>query len=290
MINKNVKRYVGCHVSTAGGLVNAVRQGAKFSLNTIQLHPSPPQRWNAAPYPAGYEDAFVAERRGSCVEKVFFHAIYLINLANPDPKQAALSQRSLVHYLDLLARVEGDGVIVHVGSLKDEPDETAGFLRAAEAINSILDRVPAQARLLLEVAAGSGAVIGDRMEELAVIYEAIKKKDQVGFALDSQHLWASGYDLRENLSGVLEEVGRVFGFDKVGAIHLNDSKTACASRKDRHENLGDGCLGMACLTAFLNAPQLAHIPFILETPNLKDDAGIGIEVDKLRGMVAARER
>jgi len=261
-------------------LVNA----QELRVNTIQLHPAPPQRWNSKPYPATYADAFIERRPASGVEKVFFHGIYLINLANPDPQQLHLSRTSLVHHLELSARIEGDGVIFHVGTAKHAADEASALNQAAESVNWIMENSPAPSRLLLEVAAGAGSIIGDRVEELATIYEKVEQKDRVGFALDSQHLWASGYDLAHELETIIKNFDAVLSIDKIWAIHLNDSKTALASKKDRHENLGEGSIGNDALAAFVNHPKLRGIPFILETPGLKEMETAKIEVEKLKAL------
>lgn len=278
-------RYFGCHVSSAGGLHNALLAGKELGVNTIQIHPSPPQRWNSKAAPPGTETEFLAVRKDSGVEKLFFHGIYLINLANPDPLQINQSRQSLVHHLDLAARLKCEGVIFHVGSSKHVTDEQEGLELAAKSINWILDNSPSEGKLILEVAAGSGAVIGDRMEELRTIYDKLNHHDRVGFGLDSQHMWASGYDLRENLESVVSDVERIFGLDKVWAIHLNDSKTELGSRKDRHENIGDGLIGLEGMTRIFMHPKFAKIPFILETPGLKAMDTAKIEVEKLKAML-----
>lgn len=278
-------RYFGCHVSSSGGIENGIKNGENLKVNTIQIHPSPPQRWNSKPYPVGYEEAFVEAKKQSCVEKVFFHAIYLINLATPNPQHFHLSKLSLVHYLDLNARIGGEGVIVHVGSLKDEPNEEVGLKRAAEGISWVLENSPKESTLLLEVAAGAGMVVGDTLEDLSTIAKLVGDDKRLGFALDTQHLWASGYDYKSDLEAFVNKVGSEFGFDRIGAIHLNDSKTELGSRKDRHENLGDGLIGIESLTKFVNHPKFKSIPFILETPGLKSEEGAKIEVEKLRSIV-----
>jgi apurinic endonuclease APN1 len=280
-----MKRYFGAHVSAAGGLVNSLRNGRELNINTIQIHPAPPQRWNSKPYAAGIEDKFLAEREKSGVEKVFFHAIYLINLANPDPQQFHLSKLSLQHHLDLSQRISGDGVIFHVGSAKDQESDESGFERAADGVNWILENTPGKGRLIMEVAAGSGKIIGDRLEELQYIYDRIEDKARVGFALDSQHLWASGYDLQNDLEDFVKNVEKAFSLEKVWAFHLNDSKTELGSRKDRHENLGDGLIGKDALSALINHKKFLAVPFILETPGLKDLEGAATEVEKLRAII-----
>lgn len=276
-----MKRYFGAHVSSAGGLANAAKAAIELDINTIQIHPSAPQRWNSQPFPEGVEDEFNALRKGSCLEKVFFHAIYLINMATPDAQKFHLAKASLLNYLDLSARVHGAGVIFHVGSMKDQPDEASGYDRVVSGLNWVLERAPANSRLIMEVAAGSGSIIGDRVEELALIYSQLERKEIVGFGLDTQHMWASGYDLVEDLEGVVKSVDQELSLDKVWSIHLNDSKTALASKKDRHENIGDGLIGAVALKRVFTHPKLAAIPFILETPALESLDGARSEIDKL---------
>ena len=277
-------RYFGPHVSAAGGLEVALRSAIELGVNTIQIHPSPPQRWNTKPFAAGVEHQFNALQPQSGVEKIFFHGIYLINLATPDSSKLHMAKLSLTHDLELSARIGGAGVIFHVGSLKDEPDEALGFSRCAAAIEEILDKSPQKSRLLLEVAAGAGKIIGDQIEELARIFEQVKDTSRLGFALDTQHMWASGYNWQTSLDQIIDQVDKVFGLSKVWAIHLNDSKTACGSKTDRHENIGDGLIGQETMRAIFNHSKLRSIPFVLETPALKELSGAASEVQKLRAF------
>lgn len=277
-----MKRYFGAHVSAAGGLKNAVTAAVELGINTIQVHPSPPQRWNTTPFAAGAEDPFNEAREGTCLEKVFFHAIYLINMATPDNVKFQNAKVSLLNYLDFNARIGGSGVIFHVGSMKDQEDDAVGYDRVVSGLNYIMDKAPANARLILEVAAGAGSVIGDKVEELAMIYGQLERKENVGFGLDTQHMWASGYDFQNHLEDVIDNVESTLGLDKVWSIHLNDSKTALESRKDRHENIGDGLIGGDALKKVFTHKKLAHIPFILETPALESLEGARSEIEKLR--------
>jgi deoxyribonuclease-4 len=279
-----MERFFGAHVSVAGGLEKSLEAAEALGVNTIQVHPSPPQKWNSKPFAAGVESKFNDLRAKSGVQKVFFHGIYLINLANPDDQKFHLSKVSLVNDLDLLARLNGDGLIFHLGSLKDQKDEKVGYRRVADGINWVMENSKNQARLILEVAAGSGAVIGDRLEELAEIYSMVECKERVGFGLDSQHLWASGYDLQNDLAGFVRNLEQTLTFDKIWSVHLNDSMTALGSRKDRHENIGHGLIGKEALESFINHPKLRDIPFILETPALKTPETAKAEVDAVRPL------
>lgn len=274
-------RYFGCHVSASGGIFAALERGAALGVNTIQIHPSPPQRWSAKPFAPIDLEAFHAARDKAGISKLFFHSIYLINLATPDPQKLHLGKVSLQHELDFCAAIKGDGVIFHVGSLKDEPDTDKGLTRCAEAIRWIIERAK-NAPLLLEVSAGAGRVIGSRFDDLARIYEEAGQPNSVGFALDTQHMWASGYDMEEGLDPVLDRIDALVGLEKIRAIHLNDSKSALGSNIDRHENLGEGLIGEARLAAIFRNPRLATIPFILETPRMKSPEEAAVEVTKLK--------
>ncbi len=277
-------RYYGCHVSVAGGMQNAINNAEELGVNTIQIHPTPPQRWNRNSFASGYENKFLEAKANSSVDKVFFHGIYLINLASPDPEKVSAAVKSLQFYLELADRIAADGVIFHVGSNKEQENSEVGLKQAADAISRILD-TPQKSRLLLEVSAGSGKIIGAKMEELRYIYDLVGDKTRLGFALDTQHMWASGYDFKDHGSEVAEEVDKVFGSENVYAIHLNDSKSALASHVDRHENLGQGQIGAAGLSSFVNHSKMRHIPLILETPALKDLDGAKGEVKALKELL-----
>jgi deoxyribonuclease IV len=280
-----MERYFGCHVSVSGGLANALRTASLLNINTIQIHPCPPQRWNTSPFAPGIEEEYLKLLPQSGVKKVFFHGIYLINLANPDKRLTNLARLSLMHDLDLLGRLGGAGVIFHVGSMVHDPSEESSFARAAESINHILDSADNGTPLLLEVAAGSGAVIGQRFEQLSKIYSLVDKQERVGFALDTQHLWASGCDIGEKLDDLLHDIETLVGIEKVKAIHLNDSKSAFGSRIDRHENIGQGTIGRDILSNFIHHPKLREIPIILETPALKSVDTMKGEVEVLRDLI-----
>ena len=276
----NSNRLYGCHVSCSGGHVNALIAAEKLAINTIQIHPCPPQKWNTAPFKAGLEDAFLERLPNSGVRKIFFHGIYLINLANPDDRAQKLAQLSLSNDLDFADRLTANGVIFHVGSLKHIESEEKAFELASGTINRIFEATKSssnhnqannnQSKLIMEVAAGAGTVIGQNIEQLISIYERVENKERLGFALDTQHLWASGNNLNEDLEQLLNVLGSSVGLDKLYAVHLNDSKTKFASKTDRHENLGDGTIGFEILKNVFFNKRLTDVPFILETPAMKE--------------------
>lgn len=273
-----MSRNLGCFVSSAGGLFNILDRGEELGVNTVMTHPAPPQRWNSQPFKEEVIEKYLERKNaGTSIEKVYFHGIYLINLANPDKQKFHLSKVSVMNHLDLLNRIDGDGVIFHTGSFKDYGvnDLDKGFDRVVYGLNWIFENIPSEIKgrkLMLECAAGSGNVVGDKFSELARIYEGVKDeyKPFLGFCLDTQHMFASGYDLINHLEEVVTEIESTIGWEKVKAVHFNDSKTDLASNKDRHENLGEGKIGKEAMSAFLNHSKLRDLPFILETPGLDE--------------------
>lgn len=290
------QRNLGAFVSCAGGLFNIIQRGNDLGVNTVMTHPAPPQRWNSTPFKDETVEKYLeVKATDNKIQKVYFHGIYLINLANPDKQKFHLSKVSVMHHMDLLRRINGDGVIFHTGSFKDIEEEP-GFERVIYGLNWIFDNLEEmpsvlnkefwnKPRLFLEVAAGSGNVVGDQFEELARIYNGIKDehKHKLGFCLDTQHMFASGYDLINDLDGVVETADKILGLDKIPVIHFNDSKTEFASHKDRHEDLGSaGKIGEVAMKNFLNHPKLKTKDFILETPSLDTPEGAKQQVDLLQ--------
>ncbi len=275
-------RYLGAFVSSAGGLYKSIERGEELGVNTIMIHPSPPQRWNTKPFDTSQIKKFNERWKKTTIKKLFFHGIYLVNLANPDKQKFHLSKMSLVNYLDLASQINAENVIFHTGSFKDQNNEDEGFERIIYGMNWILEHAENDAVLSLEVAAGSGKVVGDSFEDLARIYEGVKQKERVNFCLDTAHLFGSGHDIVNDLENIISQIDKILGLENVTAVHLNDSKVEFNSKKDRHENLGDGFIGEKALRNFLNHPKLKHLPFILETPAMKDMEEAKVEVKKLQ--------
>ncbi|MCA9386602.1 deoxyribonuclease IV [Candidatus Dojkabacteria bacterium] len=275
-------RNLGCFVSCAGGLENGVKNGEALGVNTIMIHATPPQRWNSKPFEEdkmkAFKDAIIASE---IVNTVHMHGIYLINLANPDKQKWHLSKVSIGNYLELAEYIDSPGVVFHTGSFKDiEPDE--GFERVIKGIDWICENANSSKPLFLECAAGAGKVIGSKFEHLARIRDGVKDKSRVQFCLDTQHMWASGYDILNDLDGVVDQMEKILGLENVRCVHFNDSKTELGSNRDRHENLGEGLIGEKGMKGFLNHPKLKGLDFVMETPNLKDMETAPIEVKKLQ--------
>lgn len=273
-------RKLGAFVSVAGGLKNAIVNGNMLGVNTIMIHPSPPQRWCTKPFDPKAIEEYLELKKTSKIENVYFHGIYLSNLAHPVKQTYHLSKVALVHYLNLAEAIGANGVVFHVGSFKDTTEE-AGFAQIIKGINWILKEAPGKTPLMLEVAAGSGSVVGDRFEELKRIRDGVDNKNRVKFCLDTMHLFGSGYDIVNNLEGVVKEMDEILGIENIIGVHFNDSKVEFNSHRDRHENLGKGKIGEEAMKAFLNHPKLKNLSYIMETPGLKEPETALIEVKKL---------
>lgn len=287
-----MQRSLGCFVSSAGGIYKSLANAKALGVNCFMIHPAPPQRWNPIPFKEEEIKKFNEERLNyPDLKKIYFHGIYLINLANPDKQKFHLSKLSLLNHLKLLLAINANGLIFHTGSLKDWTNDQEGLARVIYGINWIFENLLAEVEtpkstapfFLLECAAGAGKVIGDQIEELAFIRNGVDKKYQkyIGFCLDTQHLFASGYDIVNNLEQVVENIDNVLDLKTVPAVHFNDSKTALSSNKDRHENLGQGLIGEKALRQFLNHSKLKEKDFILETPGLGEFETAKTEVRKL---------
>jgi deoxyribonuclease-4 len=198
------------------------------------------------------------------------HDSYLINLASPDNALRAKSIESFRAELRRCHALGLDALVSHPGNFMDE--RAAGIARNAEAITQSLEAEPGKTRLLMELTAGQGTVIGSTFEEMAQLLELIpaKLRKRVGVCLDTCHVFAAGYDLIKDYDGVWSRFDEVLGIERLGLIHLNDSKGALGSKKDRHELLGDGEIGKGPFGMIMRDARLATIPKVLETPKGED--------------------
>ena len=286
--------YLGAHVSSAGGIENAIKEGDRYDINSIQMMPTAPMRWATKSIAQESIDNFVEALKGSRVKKILIHGIYLTNLARDDKQLFHLGKMGLVVYLDFANRV-GDlikkndldveilGVCFHPGSQKELNYEDS-LERISYGIDWVLDEVGGNQWLLIESTAGTGTNMGRNFTELRSMRDGCKNIERVGYVLDTQHTYAAGYDWVNDMDSVVEEIGETLGYDRVKSIHLNDSMMALASNKDRHANLGEGKLGKETITKLLKRKELKNTPFILETPALKSSTTMGEEISKLKEL------
>jgi deoxyribonuclease IV len=257
---------LGAHVSPAGGPANAVTRGEALGCEAIQIFNQSPRAWRGRLYHDEEVAAYRAALEASPVQELVIHAIYLINCASEDPEIREKSRGALTLALQAGDQLGARGVVLHAGSAKAGHVGQA-IIRAGQVIREALaesDSCP----LHLENTAGSGATLGRSFTELAALIEAAGGDERVGLCLDSCHLYASGFDVRTaaGLTQTLDECVELVGMDKLGSLHVNDSKTALGSNVDRHAPLGTGELGDAGCGVFLSEPRFEGLPVIFEGP------------------------
>jgi deoxyribonuclease-4 len=260
---------IGAHVSTAGGLENAIERGTERGCESIQIFNQSPRMWRPTKY--GEEDfaAFREAMGGSPVKAVVIHAVYLINCATKDADLRQKSLASLTHALRIGDGISAAGVVLHPGAQKGEALGPS-IKRAAKVIAAALkdsDSCP----LLLEQTAGHKGLLGRDFDQTAKLIELAGGGERLGLCLDSCHLFVQGYDITDaaHLSAVLDEADEKVGLERLRCLHVNDAAAPLGSCRDRHANIGTGEMGKKGLAAFLSEPRFEGLPGPLETPGPK---------------------
>lgn len=266
-------RYLGTHVSTAGGVAQAPLRAKEIGCNTIQFFAKNNNQWLAKkPLTEKEVEAYRQNLEQCGIAVAFSHAGYLINLACPNKKNHDLSLESLRQELELAQTLKLDFLVLHPGAHL-ESGLKEGIQKIAESLNRIFDGFSdLHPKLLLETTAGQGTSIGHRFEHLAAIIDLVSAKERVGVCLDTCHVFAAGYDFRtaEGYKKMWEAFDAAVGLDRLKAIHLNDSKQELASRVDRHEHIGKGKIGESGFRLLMQDARLAQTPMVLETPKHDD--------------------
>lgn len=270
MAHQATAEMLGAHVSTAGGVATALARGLAIGASAIQVFTKTPSQWREPEVTADGAAAFRDAFRTSGLARIVSHDSYLINLASPDPILRARSVASFHAELERCRALDIPHVVSHPGNYID--DRAAGLARNAEAITRCLEAVPGVG-LLLETTAGSGTALGSTFEELAALRAAIGKgvRHRIAFCADTCHLYSAGYDLVRDFDGVWRRWDEALGWANLRCLHLNDSKTPFASRRDRHELIGDGSLGAEPFRRIMRDPRFAGVIKILETPKGDDE-------------------
>ncbi|SPJ33335.1 deoxyribonuclease IV [Kushneria phyllosphaerae] len=261
-------KYIGAHVSAAGGVDQAVKRAVDIGANAFALFTKNQRQWKAKPLDEHVIDAFktACRQQGFTPGQILPHDSYLINLGHPEAEALAKSRAA---FLDEMQRCEQLGLTLlnfHPGSHLRKISESECLKIIAESINEAL----AQTRgvtAVIENTAGQGSNLGYRFEQLAGIIEQVDDKSRVGVCIDTCHAFAGGYDLRTEAStrAVLDELGAVVGFQYLRGMHLNDAKSTLGSRVDRHHSLGQGNIGSDAFRAIMQDARIDGIPMILET-------------------------
>jgi len=264
----------GAHVSTAGGLATAPARAREIESTSLQLFTKQPTRWAEPVVDPALALAFGEERDTHQIRVAGSHDSYLINLATPKPE---LWERSYESFRKELARCTALGLhflVTHPGNATDG-DDASGIARNAEGVTRALEEVEGSTRVLLELTAGGGTTVGGSFEKLAAILEQVPDELQkrLGVCFDTCHAYSAGYDLVGDYDGVWASFDDALGLERLGLFHMNDSKNPFASRKDRHEHLGEGSLGVEPFRRIVLDPRFLGIPKILETPKESDPVG-----------------
>lgn len=262
---------LGAHESVAGGLHLAFTHIENVGGAALQIFTRNQRQWKPKPVTEDEQKLFAEAWKNSPSMPVASHASYLVNLASG---KADLVQKSIAAFADELKRCELlhiPMVVMHPGSHGGDGIET-GLERFITNLDLALERADNQVTVLLETTAGQGTGLGSRFEELATIIQGSKYPDKLGVCIDTCHIFAAGYDIRDpdKYKATMEEFDELVGIERIGLFHLNDSKKGLGSRVDRHEHIGEGKIGLEGFRNLLNDPRFADHPMTLETPKGKD--------------------
>jgi deoxyribonuclease-4 len=257
---------IGAHVSPAGGPANAIQRGRDKGCRAIQIFNQSPRQWKPTVYSDEQVAAYHEAQRGSRVDALLIHAVYLLNAATTDKAMRDKTRTSLIASLRAGDALGAKAVVLHAGSAK-AGRVTPAIRRAGKVIGEALaesDDCP----LHLENTAGAGGTLGRSFEELAALIDAAGGDARLGVCLDSCHLLASGFEIRtaEALGSVLDACVATVGDGRVGSLHLNDSQTPLGSNRDRHADVAEGEIGADGCAVFLSEPRFDGLPCVMETP------------------------
>ena len=275
---------IGAHVSSSGGIHNAVDRAVAIGADSLQLFTQSPRMWRPTNHDPATFDRFRERRAETGMGGVLCHALYLCNFAAPDDDVYAKSVAALRNTMEVASAIGADGVVVHVGSHLGSGFE-AGLERVVPAMEQVLELTSDETWLLMENSAGAGGTIGRSIEELAALHERLGRHPRLGLCLDSCHLYVSGVDVTDPaaLDACLDEVDSTIGLDRLRALHVNDSAAALGSNRDRHANIGEGVLGEQ-LGVFLGNARLQGLPAVLETAGPENHGPDANEIRKAKEM------
>jgi deoxyribonuclease-4 len=273
----------GVHISTAGDLVGTPARAKAMGADVLQFFAGSPRTWKQA----DYTDELAADFKKAAADlkmPTYIHMMYLTSYGSPDPKLRQASAAAAKHTMGNAEKLGVKGVVTHLGSHKGLGIDTV-MDNLRDALLSVVENTK-ESRLLLENSAGAGGNVGNSLDELAQIFEAVGRDQRIGFCLDTAHLLAAGYEVRtpDGWAAVLDEFDAKIGLDRLGCLHLNDSKVDLGAKRDRHENIGAGFIGDAGFRVIVNEPRLADIAGILEVPGIDHHGPDRPNLDKLKSL------
>lgn len=270
--------YIGCHLSASKGFLAMGKQAVKLGANTFQFFTRNPRGGAAKAIDEKDIEAYLEFAEENGIGTIVAHAPYTLNACAATPEIRKFARETMADDLRRMEYIPGNVYNFHPGSHVKQGVE-AGIEYIAEMLNEILTKVMTTT-VLLETMAGKGSEIGRTFEELKMIMDKVELSEKLGVCLDTCHIFDGGYDIVNDLDGVIKNFDEVIGLERLKAIHLNDSKNIMGSHKDRHEKIGEGNIGSEALIKVINHPAFANLPINLETPNELD--GYAKEIEFLK--------
>jgi deoxyribonuclease-4 len=269
---------IGCHLSASKGFAHMGKEALSIDANTFQFFTRNPRGSKAKAIDENDVRKLLEIIGGKNFAPLLAHAPYTLNPCSADSRTREFALETLTDDLARMEYLPGNLYNFHPGSHVAQGTEM-GIELIAKALNQIL--TPNQTTtVLLETMSGKGSEVGGTFQELRAVIDRIRLDEKIGVCLDTCHVHDAGYDIVNDLDGVLDEFDRIIGLDRLRAIHLNDSKNPYASHKDRHEKIGEGAIGLPAIQRIINHPKLRRLPFFLETPNELE--GYAAEINLLR--------
>ena len=278
---------LGVHISIAGGIINIFERAKNITANSIQIFSKSNNRWFSKQYREDEIEEFHKLRNEFNPYSVFAHAAYLINLCSPNHETEKKSINAFMDELKRCDQLHLPYLVMHPGSHLGK-GEKCGLDKIVENFNFILNKNPDyKVMILLETTSGQGTNLGYRFNQLKYILDGVEIKDKFGICIDTCHIFSAGYDIstEPNYEKTFIEFDKIIGLEKIKVFHLNDSKHPLGSRKDRHQHIGKGEIGLEAFRYLLNDKRFSNIPMVLETP--KDD-DINIDMENLKVLRSLR--
>lgn len=271
---------IGCHLSSSGGYLAMGKEAVRIGANTFQFFTRNPRGGSAKPFDIKDVEDFCKYKAENNIEAVLAHAPYTMNACAKDPHLRDFARDTMKDDIFRLDHIPGALYNFHPGSHVGQGEE-AGICYIAQMLNEVI--TPEQKTvILLETMAGKGSEIGRSFSELKAIIDKVEIKEKLGVCLDTCHVFDGGYDIVNDLDGVLNEFDEIIGLNKLKAVHLNDSMNYLGCHKDRHQKIGEGAIGLEATERIINHPYLRELPFFLETPN--DIDGYEREIKLLKSL------
>lgn len=263
---------IGAHVKTAGGVQNAFKNAEEIGAKCIQIFGASPRQWQASLPTEETVNEFLKEKSRSKIDKVFLHASYLVNLATPDDELYEKSINNLSTHLQIANLLQAEGLVFHLGSYKNSTKSEA-YKRQVQGMLETLENAPGEANLIMENSSGGGSKLGTTIEGIGKMFRAANSP-RVKVCIDTAHSYGAG--ILENftpkeLANFSEKCDKSFGLENLIVLHINDSKVPFDSKKDRHENLGEGYIGLQSFKNLSKTPYLKDLPWLLEVPGFEGD-------------------